>query len=231
MKINMLKPYWIVGTLITASIAIVGTYNFIVANTQEKNTMETSYIQQAENETKENYQEQINQLMQRLNENEQNITDLQGKVSALEVENSNKTREIANLQNHLQKKNTTTKTVTVNNADLEQVKKKLDTTTEKVEMVDKNVTNREAELKKKKKRLEEADTKLKEIYKKYPIPSHEKYKLEAEIHALQEKEQNEDVIHKINDLKIQLEDIKKIMEEESNLDNEIKKLKQEMLAM
>ena len=54
MKINMLKPYWIVGTLITASIAIVGTYNFIVANTQEKNTMETSYIQQAENETKHN---------------------------------------------------------------------------------------------------------------------------------------------------------------------------------
>lgn len=36
MKIKIPKPYWIVGTLVTAGIVTVGTYNFIAANTQEK---------------------------------------------------------------------------------------------------------------------------------------------------------------------------------------------------
>lgn len=119
----------------------------------------------------------------------------------METENSNKTQEISNLQSSLQKKTITTKTVTVNNADLEKVKEKLNTTTEKVEKVESNVTNREEELNKKKKRLEEIKTRLNEIHKKYPSPSYEKYKIEIEICVLNEKEQSKEVINEINNLK------------------------------
>lgn len=250
MKIKIPKPYWIIGTLVTAGIVTVGIHNFIVANTQEKNMIETSNIQEVQNQTKDNYQEQINELIQRLNENEQKITELQEKVSVLETENSNKTEEISSLQNKLQKNSVTTKTVTVNNADLEkitqklnkttatvnnadleEVKQKLNTTTEKVEKVESNVTNREEELSKKKKRLKEIETRLNEIHKKYVNPSYEKYRIEVEICKLIEKEQSEEIVNEINNLKIQLENIKKIIEEESNLMKEMRKLKQEMLEM
>ena len=96
MKIKSLKPYWIIGTLVTAGIITVGTYNFIIANNKnEIATMNNQVVQLQEID----YNNKISELEERLLNAESKITSLEEKITNLETSNEEKDNTIKELMN------------------------------------------------------------------------------------------------------------------------------------
>ncbi len=100
MKIKIPKPYWIIGTLTAASIIVVGGYNMIVANSNQKDTIKTEQI---------NYASEIEELKQRLTKAEEEIEILKEKSDSVESDDENKDQIINDLQAKVNSLNSTYK--------------------------------------------------------------------------------------------------------------------------
>lgn len=100
MKIKIPKPYWIIGTLTAASIIVVGGYNMIVANSNQKDTIKTEQI---------NYASEIEELKQRLTKAEEEIQILKEKSDSVESDDESKDQIINDLQTKVNSLNSTYK--------------------------------------------------------------------------------------------------------------------------
>lgn len=158
MKIKIPKPYWVIGTLTAASIIVVGGYNIIVANTNEKNIN----VQQID------YSNDIKELRQRLEKAEEEIEILKEKSASVESDNKDKDQTINDLQAKVNSLN--------NTSNIQGISKQLQNITIK--------DNKQKELIKEKEELEkEYKVYLDKIYKRNELEI-KKRELEAERESL-----------------------------------------------
>lgn len=215
MKIKIPKPYWVVGSFVAAGIITATGYNVIVANTEREITTtsgQTAQIKQVD------YSDDIAELKQRVSDNESKITGLQEKVIDLENTNKEKDEEINSLKskyNTLKKEN--------NSGEVKTLKTELSN-------VKQESSERKQILEQKTARLNEINVRLKEIAK----ISSGRQKLEEikiQIGYLKNKEQTEEVLGQIEDLENQLNQIQKIIDEETALNAESHQIQREMLSV
>lgn len=214
MKIKILKPYWIIGSLVTAGIIITTGYNVIVANTQKEIVNASNSATQLQ---QNDYSSDIVELKQRITDMETKVSALEERIISLENNSNEKDKTISNLQNKVDtlKKQSSTKNIQISNLEEE-----LKNSKQKTNEVQNDLQQTKQVLEKRSKRLSEIQKRLEETAK---LPQ-DYERIQRKIDELKEKEQTEEVVNKINELQIQYKEAKKIRDEVLVLNEEMRQL-------
>ncbi len=207
MKIKIPKPYIFIGTLVTTGVIITISYNIITADNAKE---VVSINNQSEPIKQIDYSNEILEIKQRLTNVEEEIELLKEKDKILEESNTKQDETINNLK--VQESNPSDT--------IGDLKKQLKNNQDEIEKTKSDLQNVKNVINKRYKRLNEIQDRLSETAK---LPQNYK-RIELEINKLKTEEQTEEVIEKIKQLEIKYEQAKKISNEVTELNNEMREL-------